>query len=171
MWKEHMSLTLLFSSFIIAAYLPSLQPFSNPVMKQLLLVKNVQTGSIHRSLGIQSILRYFYNSPSIPSDTFFQDCTLKPQTRIMLLKPQYQKIWLFSWFSHGGLPVPLDQYNLLKTIFSTLLLLLNLIQKGPICSSYIIRRVLHFHTAAEVSSPMQKLKLLHPPSWHRNDVK
>lgn len=112
-----MSPTLIFSSFIIAAYLPSLQPFSNPVMKQLLLVKKVQTGSTHRPLGIQSILRCFYNFPSIPSDSFFQDPTLKPQTRIMLLKTQYQKVWFFSWFSHGGLPVPLDQYNLLKTFF------------------------------------------------------
>lgn len=112
-----MSPTLIFSSFIRAAYLPSLQPFSNPVMKQLLLVKNVQTGSIHWPLGIQSILRCFYTSPSIPSDSFFQEPTLKPQTRIMLLKPQYQKAWLFSWFSHGGLPVPLDQYNFLKTFF------------------------------------------------------
>lgn len=166
-----MSPTLIFPSFIIAAYLPSLQPFSNPVMKQLLLVKRVQTGSTHRPLGIQSILRCSYNSPSIPSDSFFQDPTLKHQTRIMLLKTQYQKVWLFSWFSHGGLPVPLDQYNLLKTFFSTLLLLLNLIQKGPICSSYIIRRALHFHTAAELSVPLQKLELLHAPPWHRNYVK
>lgn len=115
MWKEHEP--NINHSFIIAAYLPSLQPFSNPVMKQLLLVKKVQTGSTHRPLGIQNILRCFYNSPSIPSDSFFQDPTLKPPTRIMLLKTQYQKVWLFSWFSHGGLPVPLDQYNLLKTFF------------------------------------------------------
>lgn len=38
-----------------------------------------------------------------------------------------------------------------------------MIQKGPICSGYIIKRVLHFHTAAELFVPMQKLELLHSP--------
>lgn len=89
----------------------------------------------------------------------------------MLLKSQNQKVWLSSGFSHRELPVPLDQSTLLKTLFSSLLLLLNLIQKRPICSSYIIRRVLHFRTAAEVSVPMQKLELIHPPALHRNNVK
>lgn len=40
-----------------------------------------------------------------------------PPIRIMLLKPQYQKVWLFSGFSHGELPVPLDQSTPLKNIF------------------------------------------------------
>lgn len=86
-----MSPTLIFSSFVIAAYLPSLQPFSNPVMKQLLLVKKVQTGSIHRPLGTQSILRHFYNSPSIPSDSFFQDPTLKASNQDYTSKASISK--------------------------------------------------------------------------------
>jgi len=137
-------------------------------MEQLLLVKKVQTGSIHRPLGKQSLLkRQFYNSQSIPSDSF-HSVFLRPYLRASTqdyASKTYQKVWLFSGFSHGELPAPLDESTLLKTFFSSLLLLLNPIQKGPICSSYIIRRVLHFHVAAGVSVPMQKLELLHlPPS-------
>lgn len=142
-------------------------------MKQLLLVKKVQTGSIHGLLGIQSILRrYFYNSQSKPPDSFhfFQDPTLKPPIRITLLKPQYQKVWLFSGFSRGELPVPLDQFTLLKTFFPAFYCCWIWFKRGPSAPATSPGEFCTF-TQLLRFVPMQKLELLHLPPSHTNDVK
>lgn len=114
---------ILFSSFIIAANLPSLHWFKQSCHKKKKAASREKSpnwqhshSTVNTECSKEMFIQFTVDTLLLTSLSCFHDPTLKPPIRIILLKAQYQ-VWLYSGFSHGQLPVLLDLSTLLKTFF------------------------------------------------------